>query len=653
MCGIAGVLTTPDVRADARRSTVERMTAALAHRGPDDVGYWADEAAGVALGFRRLSIIDLSPAGHQPMGSASGRFTMVFNGEVYNFQELRRELEQHGVRFRGHSDSEVMLAAFERWGFEPAVRRFIGMFAIAVWDHERRALHLVRDRLGKKPLFVFARPGTIAFGSELKALVAVPGFDGELNRDAVAAYLRYLYVPAPLCIYRYATKVLPGHIVTVTDPARPLPAPTPYWSVEEVARRGLADPFSGSEGEAVQELDRLLGDAVELRLQADVPLGALLSGGIDSSTVVSLMRERARGPVRTFTIGFDQPEYDEAPSAAAVAAHLGTEHTALHVSGADALAVVPRLPMLFDEPFADPSQIPTFLVCELARRHVTVALTGDGGDELFAGYNRYTQGRRLLDALRRVPRAARRPVAAALAGVSADSWERASGMVRTLWPALPGGPSPGGKLAKLAPVVDADSAAAMYRALVSAWQEPKALVHGGAEPAGTLERIVSADEPSDLLDRMMLADQATYLADDLLAKVDRASMAVSLEARTPLLDHRVVEFSWRLPRSLKVRGRSGKRLLRQVLYRRVPAALVDRPKMGFSVPIAAWLRGPLRGWGEDLLSEERLRRGGVLRAAPVRDAWAELQGGRAERALGIWAVLMFQAWQERWGAVTR
>jgi asparagine synthase (glutamine-hydrolysing) len=654
MCGITGILTTGGeaARGEALRAAVERMTTTLTHRGPDDAGTWTAEAgaSAVGLGFRRLAIIDLSPLGHQPMSSATGRFTMVFNGEVYNFQSLRRELSLSGARFRGGSDSEVILAAFERWGVEAAVPRFVGMFAIAVWDGERRALHLIRDRLGKKPLFVFRHPrgGLLTFGSELKALRAGPDFDAAIDTAALSAYLRYLYVPAPHCIYRHVRKLRPGHILTVTDPDQPLPESQPYWSVETAAARGLADPFTGSVEDATDQLERLLLEAVELRLQSDVPLGALLSGGIDSSTVVALMRARASGAVKTFTISFDVPEHDEARHAAAVARHLGTDHTELRLNGADALAVVPQLPVMFDEPFADPSQIPTFLVSRLARQEVTVALSGDGGDELFAGYNRYTAGRRLLRLAMQLPGPARRALGAAITHVSPAGWDRAYAAVAGVLPRRLKLRLPGAKAAKFGRFLAADSEALMYRSLVSAWDTPAALVNGATDAPGDLERILGASSPADLLARMMLADQVTYLADDLLAKVDRASMAVSLEARVPLLDHRVVEFSWRLPEAWKIRNGQGKWLLRQVLYRHVPESLVDRPKMGFSVPIEAWLRGPLRVWAEDLLSESSLAGTETLQSGPIRVAWGRFLNGDRRLALGLWGVLMYRSWHERW-----
>lgn len=647
MCGIAGILT-GSPRGDALRAAVERMTTTLHHRGPDDAGVWVDEtpAAAVGLGFRRLSIIDLSPLGHQPMSSATARYTMVFNGEVYNFEALRRELRQTGATFRGHSDSEVILAAFERWGVEASIPRFVGMFAIAVWDRERRMLHLGRDRLGKKPLFVYWKPGLLTFGSELKALRAGPDFDRAIDAEALAEYLRYLYVPSPRSIYAHVRKVPPGHCLSIADVSQPLPASRPYWSVEEAAARGLSQPFAGDARAATDELERLLLEAVDLRLQADVPLGALLSGGIDSSTVVALMRKR--GPVKTYTIGFDVAEHDEAHHAAAVARHLGTEHTELRLSGADALAVVPQLPDMFDEPFADPSQIPTYLVSRLARRDVTVALSGDGGDELFAGYTRYTAGRRLLHRAMLLPRPARRALGAAITTVSPAGWDRAYGAVAGLLPRRFAVRLAGAKVTKLGRLLAADSEALMYRSLVSAWQEPDALVPGATGASTELERIVGAATPAALLDRMMLADQATYLADDLLAKVDRASMAVSLEARVPLLDHRVVEFAWRLPARWKIRNGQGKWLLRQLLYRHVPAELVDRPKVGFSVPIESWLRGPLRAWAEERLAESALAGTETLRPAPIRAAWCRFLGGETQLALGLWAVLMYKTWHQRW-----
>ena len=648
MCGLAGILTGAGSRHEELRADVGRMTAPLAHRGPDDDGTWVDPAAGIAFGFRRLAIIDLSESGHQPMHSSSNRFTIVFNGEVYNHPELRRELQRAGAQFRGRSDTEVILAAFEHWGVEAAVRRFIGMFAIAAWDAATRRLFLIRDRLGIKPLFVSARPGIVTFGSELKALAAGPFFDRTIDRSALTDYLRYLYVPAPRTIYRGAFKLLPGHILTITDPSLPIPPSTPYWTVEDAARRGRATPFTGSDHEAISDLEDRLSEAVRLRMEADVPLGALLSGGIDSSVVVGLMQRAASRPVKTYSIAFEVADFNEAPQAARVAAHLGTDHTELMVTGQDALDVVPRLADIFDEPHADAGQIPEYLVCALARRDVTVALSGDGGDEIFGGYNRYTYGERLIGRVTRVPRPARTVAAAGIAGLSPASWSNVARVLAPVLPPLRHHALAAQKLDRFGRVLAAESPPLMYRSLLSAWPHPERLVVGGHSAAGTCERVLAAAQPSRLIERMMLADQSTYLPDDQLAKVDRVSMAVSLEVRVPLLDHRIVEFAWTLPAELKIRRGQGKWPLRELAYRLVPKALLDRPKQGFSVPLDSWLRGPLRAWAEDLLSPTALERDGLLRSAPVREAWHALIGGRNESAQALWSVLLFQQWRLRW-----
>ena len=634
MCGFAGLLTRAAYSRDDLACHARRMIGPIAHRGPDDSGIWADAEAGIAFGFRRLAILDASPYGHQPMWSPSARFVAMFNGEVYNFAELRGELEGYGVRLRGRSDTEVVLAAFDQWGIANAVTRFVGMFAIAVWDVERRELSLVRDRLGKKPLYVYRESGLVTFGSELKALVAGPSFDRALDREALAAYFRYLYVPAPRSIFARAIKIPAGHILTVSDPSRPLPASQPYWSLADAARDGLADPIA-CERDALARLDALVADAVRARMVSDVPIGALLSGGIDSSTIVALMQESSPRPVSTYTIGFDDTAFDEAPQAARVAAHLGTDHTELRIGGGDARTLIPRLPSIFDEPFADPSQLPTFFVSQLARQHVTVALCGDGGDELFGGYNRYVYGARMLPRVDRMPPVVRQWLAAGVDRMPVDTLNRLGGRV-------------GERVQKVGTLMTASSVGDMYRSLLSAWQQPETIVRDAAGSSDLNERILNEAGPAGLLDRMMLADQLTYLPDDLLAKVDRASMAVSLEVRAPLLDHRVVELSWRLPPSLKLRGRVGKWALRQMLYRRLPRHLVDRPKMGFSVPIDGWLRGPLRPWTEALLTEDKLADAG-LDPAPVRTAWDDLLTGRRHTGPSVWAVVMFQAWKEQWG----
>jgi asparagine synthase (glutamine-hydrolysing) len=635
MCGFAGILTRSAQGHDALAADVRRMIGPIAHRGPDDRGLWADADAGVAFGFRRLAILDVSPQGHQPMWSPSARYVTVFNGEVYNFAELRQQLEGHGFRFRGRSDTEVVLAAFEQWGIPRAIERFAGMFAIAVWDVERRELSLVCDRMGKKPLYVYSEPGLVTFGSELKALAAGPAFDRTIDRDALALYFRYLYVPAPRSIFARAAKVPAGHILTIADAAASLPESRPYWSLADAARAGLADPIAREE-DAIEHLDTLVADAVRARMVSDVPVGALLSGGIDSSLVVALMQESSRRAVSTYTIGFDDTVFDEAPQAARVAAHLGTDHTELRIGGAEARTLIPRLPTIFDEPFADPSQLPTCFVSQLARQHVTVALCGDGGDELFGGYNRYVYGTRMLPRVDRLPAGMRRWLAAGVGRVGVDTLNRFGGRL-------------GERVQKVGTLMTAGTVGGMYRSLLSAWQQPETIVRDVAVRADSNDRILNDAEPARLLDRMMLADQLMYLPDDLLAKVDRASMAVSLEVRAPLLDHRVVELSWRLPPELKLRGRVGKWALRQMLYRRVPRHLVDRPKMGFSVPIDTWLRGPLRQWAEAQLDPDRLADGGLIDPAPIRSAWNDLQTGRRHTGPALWAAVMFQGWKERWG----
>jgi asparagine synthase (glutamine-hydrolysing) len=643
MCGITGIFTTQSLRADEMTRSVQRMAEQIAHRGPDDAGTWVQADAGIGLGFRRLSILDLSEHGHQPMVSASGRYVMVFNGEVYNYLELRRELEQAGCRFRGHSDTETVLAAFERWGVAVTVPRMVGMFAIALWDRELRTLTLVRDRLGKKPLYVFARSGVLLFGSELKAIAAGPGFDDTLNESAIAAYLQYLYIPAPDSVFQHVTKLLPGHTMTVRDPADPLPQSTPYWSALASAQRGATEPFAGSDADAIDALEALLADAVALRLQADVPVGALLSGGLDSSVVTALAQRASAAPLKTYTIAFDATEYNEAAAAARIARHLGTDHTELMLGGLDALELVPRLPDLFDEPLADPSQIPTYLVCALARRDVTVALSGDGGDETFGGYHRYIQGESIIRGMSRVPRPVRRALAAGIEMFGASSWDRAYQLFE---PVLPGSWQhrlPGEKIVKLGRMMNSGTDGDMYRSLLEAWPAP-----GRSRPGSAVERTIRDTSGMHLLDRMMLTDQLTYLPDDLLAKVDRASMAVSLEVRVPLLDHRVVELAWRFRRTQRIRARQGKWALRQVLYRHVPKALVDRPKMGFTVPIAAWLRGPLRAWAWDLLSSDAARSSSAAVHVGVQRARRAIMRNEVENANGVWAVLMLLAWRRRW-----
>ncbi len=636
MCGICGFITA-DQGEDDLRQAVGAMAETLRHRGPDGDGTWIDAETGVALGHRRLSIIDLSPLGRQPMISAGGRYVITYNGEVYNFPELRRELEADGYPFRGHSDTEVMLAAIETWGLENALRRFVGMFAFALWDKAERTLTLARDRLGIKPLYWGECGDTFFFASELKALRAFPGWTPAIDQDSLAAYMRRNYVPGPRSIYRGVSKLMPGQILRYRSGDRP--KVQTYWELRQHLESGLAQPREVAPDEAVEELSELLAAAVSQRMIADVPLGAFLSGGIDSSTVVALMQAHASQPVKTFTIGFHDSDYNEAQDAKAVAAHLQTDHTELYVSPEEALAVIPRLPAIYDEPFADSSQVPTFLISELTRRHVTVALSGDGGDELFAGYSRYFWADMVWRRVGWMPLSLRRALAQAIEALPASYWEGAAQLI----PAARRLPRVGERAGKLAQFLRQPDADAIYRQQHSHWPDPGRLVFKGEEPRDALRDAMESGTFHDFIQRMQYLDAASYLPDDILTKVDRASMAVSLEARVPILDHRVIEHVWRLPADLRFRDGRGKWLLRQLLQRHLPRHLIDRPKKGFSIPTASWLRGPLRDWAEDLLSERRLRHDGLFDPQPIRRAWSELQHGKPWHE-PIWGALMFQAW---------
>lgn len=644
MCGIAGFLTisaAANMEAHARR-----MADSLAHRGPDDIGVWVNEAAGVALAHRRLSILDLSPAGHQPMTSDCGRYVIVFNGEIYNHLDLRKELRRE--TWKGHSDTETLLAAFQAWGIEKTLNRTVGMFALALWDQRSRLLTLARDRFGEKPIFYGWQGGNFLFGSELKAVAAHPVWRGEVDREALALFMRYGYVPLPRSIWKGVSKLLPGSFLTLSAdmPPAALSAPTFYWRARDAANVSIRKDLD--EGAVTDELDLLLRQAISGQMAADVPLGAFLSGGVDSSTVVALMQAQSVRPVKTFTIGFFESDYNEAEYAGAVARHLGTEHTELYVSATDAMAVIPLLPNMYDEPFGDVSQIPTYLVAAMARAHVTVSLSGDGADELFGGYNRYFLGRSIWRGVQWLPNLLGQLAAHGITALSPARWDS----LGRLLPRRFRQPMVGDRAHKLADILTARGADDVYSFLVSHERNPESIVIASRETLSDRELWAEHEmrflRRADFSERMMFNDLVGYLTDDILCKVDRAAMAVSLETRVPFLDHRIAEFAWQLPLHMKIRDGQGKWLLRQVLYRYVPQDLIERPKQGFGVPIDAWLRGPLRGWAEDLLSEARLRREGYFHAEPIRRKWEEHLSGRRNWQYWIWNVLMFQAWQEKW-----
>jgi asparagine synthase (glutamine-hydrolysing) len=644
MCGIAGYLgASAAFDLSTADDVLQRMGNAIAHRGPDDHGIWTDAGAAVGLVHRRLSIVDVSAAGHQPMLSAGGRFVLVFNGEIYNHLELRERLGEAAPAWRGHADTETILAGFEAWGIDETIKRSVGMFALAVWDRERRELTLARDRLGEKPLYYGWQGGTLLFGSELKALRAHPAFTAPVNRDALCLLMRHNAISAPHSIFQGIAKLVPGSLLTLSLAQRDA-EPRRYWDLRDVVADGLAHPFGGTPADAVDRLDTLLRDAVRGQMMSDVPLGAFLSGGVDSSTIVALMQLQSSRPVRTFTIGVPEQNYQEAEHARAVAKHLGTDHTELEVTPQQALDVIPRLPELYDEPFADSSQIPTFLVAQMARRHVTVSLSGDAGDEVFSGYNRYVLTNTLWRRFSLLPRGGRAGLGRALTSISPPTWNRLLGPVQSRLPAGIGQANVGDKLHKGADVMGARSGEDLYRMLVSHWQDPASFVIGATEPDTVMTTPALQPRTDGFIHRMMALDSLAYLPDDILVKVDRAAMACSLETRVPLLDHRIVEFAWSLPLDYKLRGGVGKWPLRQVLYRYVPRELIERPKMGFGVPIDTWLRGPLRDWAEDLLEPGRLAQEGYFNPAPIRRKWDEHLSGRRNWQYALWDVLMFQQW---------
>ncbi len=645
MCGIVGWIDfTKAAGREQLESTVSSMADMLAHRGPDDRGFWADEKNGVAFGHRRLAILDLSSHGHQPMISADGRYVLVFNGEIYNCMELRAHLKKMGHRFRGHSDTEVMLTGFVQWGVNESVSRFNGMFAFGLWDSKDQALYLGRDRLGEKPLYYGWAGRNFLFASELKAIKAHPDFCGRVDRDSLTLFFRYNYIPSPYSIYKGINKLPPASLLTVRYESD-ISEPVSYWSLKQVAESTCNGFHDKSEIEVLAGFENLLHDSIKLRMLSDVPLGAFLSGGIDSATIVAIMQVINNSPVRTFTIGFEEKIYNEAEEAKAVARHLGTDHTEMYVTSKDAFSVIPGLPTLYDEPFADSSQIPTCLVSIMAKQHVTVCLSGDGGDELFGGYNHYLLGDRIWRKIRWMPPACRHAAAYFLTLIPPRRLNRmfrlpgsivgSSGLRNTL---------PGDMLHKLAEVIAADSRVDLYRNMISQWKNPNLLVLGGSEPSDNPASYKKQVESQDFIQYMMYQDMVTYLPDDIMAKVDRASMGVSLEVRAPFLDHRIAEFAWKVPQNMKIGGGRGKLLIKKLADKYIPQELVKKPKTGFSIPIDYWLRGPLKEWAEELLDARRIKDATYLNPEPIRKKWDEHQSQERNWQNYLWSVLMFQAW---------
>ena len=650
MCGIAGLFEPePATAADQLGRLARQMAGALTHRGPDDSGAWTDPSAGVAFAHQRLAVIELGPEGHQPMESSDGRWVVSYNGEIYNYQRLRRRLVGEGASFRGGSDTEVLVTAVQRWGLEASLEAFEGMFAMALWDRHRSELHLVRDRLGEKPLYYGWVGNRLAFASELKGLCRLPEFAGELDRDAVALYLRHNCVPAPRTVYQGVAKLPPGSIFSAGMGLRRgrLPPVKTYWSARQAVESARQRPLSGPPEAMADKLEAALSESVAARMVADVPIGAFLSGGVDSSVVVALMQQHSCRPVRTYTVGFADRTFDESAEAAAVAAHLGTEHTPLRVSDSDASAVIPDLPEIWDEPFGDISQIPSLLVSRLARSQVTVSLSGDGGDELFAGYNRHALLERLWHRSAVLPDPVRRLAGLTLKRLPPGAVDGAARITSALIPRWQVR-NPATKVSKVGKVLLASGPEDAYLSLVSHWGDPESMVLG----AGFAPSLASSPEQwpalAGITEQMLWLDLVGYLPDDILTKLDRAAMSTSLETRVPFLDRAVLDLAWRLPMAMKLRRGTTKWVLRQVLYRHVPKTLVERPKMGFGLPIGAWLRGPLRPWAEELLAAPRLRRQGLLDPKPVTRAWKQHLGGRQDLGYELWDVLALQAWLDRW-----
>jgi asparagine synthase (glutamine-hydrolysing) len=642
MCGFVGVISKN--RTMLAHDQITQMTNAIRHRGPDDAGIWSDEACCIALGHRRLSVVDLSQAGQQPMRSHTGRYVIVFNGEIYNHLKLRSHLKNHD--WVGGSDTETLLAAIEKWGIKKAIERCIGMFAFAIWDTKKRELILGRDRLGEKPLYYGwqgkGKNACFLFGSELKTFKAHSGFVSEIDRNTLCLYMRYGYIPAPYSIYQGIYKLLPGCLLTVSD-EKPNPVIETYWSVNDVALNGLSTQLDGSAADIADELETLLMSSISQQVIADVPIGAFLSGGVDSSIVVSLMQAQSSQPVKTFTIGFDEQGYNEASYAREIAQHLGTDHTELYVTSQQAMEVIPNLPNIYCEPFSDSSQIPTFLVSKLARQEVTVSLSGDGGDELFGGYNRHVFTHQKWGGISHLPIGLRSIVASGIQCLSPNTWNKLSKPVQALMANKYQLSNIGEKLHKGAKILSVKNSDDLHLMLLTHWN-PSDVVLNGSEPMLSHKDSSLNLNGLDDLQKMMMQDTMGYLPDDILVKVDRAAMAVSLESRVPFLDHRVVEFAWRIPQSMKIRDGVGKWILREVLHKHIPKKLIERPKMGFEIPLGTWLRGPLKDWAEHLLNENRLRREGFFNVEIIRKRWVEHQTGKFNWQHLLWNVLMFEAW---------
>ena len=640
MCGFSGFIQ-PEHLTQKARSYIQGMTDAIIHRGPDDAGHWLDAEEGIALGHRRLSILDLSSAGHQPMHSICGRYVLVYNGEIYNHMELRKNLEDDlgTLSWNGSCDTETLLNGISHWGLDTCLEKLNGMYAFALWDKKKRQLILARDRMGEKPLFYGRSGDTFLFGSELKTLAAHPSWRGEVDRNALTLYLRHNYVPAPFSIFKNIFKLPPAHYIVISESGRSISDLHCYWSLGHVANKGTLTNISEPK-KLINKLDNLLHDSIHMRMKADVPLGVFLSGGYDSTCITAIMQAQSHHPVKTFSIGFHETNYNEAEYAKAVAKFLGTEHTELYVTPKETINVIPKLPIIYDEPFADPSQIPTYLVSQLARQDVKVSLSGDGGDELFFGYDRYFKARRIWNQLNRFPLTLRKMFVKSMNLIPSRTLQQ----VMNILPRSFRIKHLADRIPKFSEILSQQDELSFYRELISHYKKPEQVILRGKEPDTIFNFRESLPDLPGLCEKMMYIDMLSYLPDDILVKIDRASMSVGLEARIPMLDHRLVEFAWQVPINFKYRDGQGKWLLRQVLNRYIPNKLTDRPKMGFGMPIEHWLRGPLRPWAESLLDSKRLSDEGFFNPQMIRQIWHEHLTGRRRWHGVLWAVLMFQAW---------